>query len=342
MRSFASDNNSGVHPEVMEAILAANTDHAAGYGDDRWTERATESIRGVFGAKAWPFFLFNGTGANSVALQAVTRSFNSIICATTAHIYVDECNAPARMTGCQLIAVPTPDGRLTPDLIRPHLHHFGDCHHAQPGAVYLAQATELGTIYTPEEIRAIADLIHGHGMKLHMDGARLANACAALGCTMREATVDAGVDILSLGGTKNGMMMGEAVVAFDEELAANIKYYRKQSAQLASKMRYLSAQFVPYLESGLWLRNAEHANRQAQRLAMRLAALPHVDLTQPVDTNQIFLSVPEEAIARLAEHYFFYVWNEATHEVRFVTSWDTTDEDIDGLVGTLEAILRAL
>ena len=179
-------------------------------------------------------------------------------------------------------------------------------------------------------------------MKLHMDGARLANACAALGCTMREATVDAGVDILSLGGTKNGMMMGEAVVAFDEELAANIKYYRKQSAQLASKMRYLSAQFVPYLESGLWLRNAEHANRQAQRLAMRLAALPHVELTQPVDTNQIFLSVPEEAIARLAEHYFFYVWNEATHEVRFVTSWDTTDEDIDGLVGTLETILRAL
>ena len=248
MRSFASDNNSGVHPEVMAAIIEANRDHAAGYGDDRWTERAAECVRQVFGEEARPFFLFNGTGANSVALQAVTRSFHSILCAATAHIYVDECNAPARMTGCQLIAVATPDGKLTPDLLRPHLQHFGDCHHAQPGAVYISPAAALGTLYTVEEVRAIASLVHAHGMKLHMDGARLANACAALGCTMREVTVDAGVDILSLGGTKNGMMMGEAVVAFREEVAADIKYYRKQSAQLASKMRYLSAQFIPYLD----------------------------------------------------------------------------------------------
>ena len=273
MRSFASDNNSGVHPEVMAAIIEANRDHAAGYGDDRWTERAAECVRQVFGEEARPFFLFNGTGANSVALQAVTRSFHSILCAATAHIYVDECNAPARMTGCQLIAVATPDGKLTPDLLRPHLQHFGDCHHAQPGAVYISQATELGTLYTVEEVRAIASLVHAHGMKLHMDGARLANACAVLGCTMREVTVDAGVDILSLGGTKNGMMMGEAVVAFREEVAADIKYYRKQSAQLASKMRYLSAQFIPYLD-GLWLRNAQHANRQARRLAAALARFP--------------------------------------------------------------------
>lgn len=339
MRSFASDNNSGVHPEVMAAIIEANRDHAAGYGDDRWTERAAECVRQVFGEEARPFFLFNGTGANSVALQAVTRSFHSILCAATAHIYVDECNAPARMTGCQLIAVATPDGKLTPDLLRPHLQHFGDCHHAQPGAVYISQATELGTLYTVEEVRAIASLVHAHGMKLHMDGARLANACAALGCTMREVTVDAGVDILSLGGTKNGMMMGEAVVAFREEVAADIKYYRKQSAQLASKMRYLSAQFIPYLD-GLWLRNAQHANRQARRLAAALARFSQLRLTQPVETNQLFIAMPRTVIARLSERYFFYVWNEAADEVRFVTSWDTTDEDIDALVDALAEIME--
>lgn len=338
MRSFASDNNSGVHPEVMAAIIEANRDHAAGYGDDRWTEQAEECVKKVFGREAHPFFLFNGTGANSVALQAVTRSYNSILCASTAHIYVDECNAPARMTGCQLIPVDTPDGKLTPELLRPHLSHFGDCHHAQPGAVYIAQATELGTLYTVEEVRALAALAHGHGMKLHMDGARLANACAALGCTLREATVDAGVDILSLGGTKNGMMMGEAVVAFDAAVAADIKYYRKQSAQLASKMRYLSAQFIPYLD-GLWLRNAKHANAQARRLADRLGRLPQLRITQPVETNQLFVSMPRPVIERLAEHYFFYVWNESADEVRFVTSWDTTDEDMDGLVETLGSML---
>ena len=197
----------------------------------------------------------------------------------------------------------------------------------------------LGTLYTVEEVRAIASLVHAHGMKLHMDGARLANACAALGCTMREVTVDAGVDILSLGGTKNGMMMGEAVVAFREEVAADIKYYRKQSAQLASKMRYLSAQFIPYLD-GLWLRNAQHANRQARRLAAALARFPQLRLTQPVETNQLFIAMPRTVIARLSERYFFYVWNEAADEVRFVTSWDTTDEDIDALVDALAEIME--
>ncbi len=338
MRSFASDNNSGVHPEIMAAVIGANSDHAAGYGADRWTERAEESIRKVFGREARPFFLFNGTGANSVALQAVTRSFHSILCAATAHIYVDECNAPARMTGCQLFPIATPDGKLTPELLRPHLQHFGDCHHAQPGAVYISQATELGTLYTVEEVRAIAALVHAHGMKLHMDGARLANAWAAWGSSGRGTTGDAGVDILSLGGTKNGMMMGEAVVAFSGEIAADIKYYRKQSAQLASKMRYLAAQFVPYLD-GLWLRNAEHANRQARRLAAALACFPQLRITQPVETNQLFVAMPRPAIDRLAEHYFFYVWNEAADEIRLVTSWDTTDEDIDGLIGVLHAIL---
>ena len=339
MRSFASDNNSGVHPEVMAAIIEANRDHAAGYGDDRWTERAAECVRQVFGEEARPFFLFNGTGANSVALQAVTRSFHSILCAATAHIYVDECNAPARMTGCQLIAVATPDGKLTPDLLRPHLQHFGDCHHAQPGAVYISQATELGTLYTVEEVRAIASLVHAHGLKLHMDGARLANACAALGCTMREVTVEAGVDILSLGGTKNGMMMGEAVVSFRPEITENLQYYRKQSAQLASKLRYLSAQFIPYLENNLWLENAMKANISAAKLAEALKQYPQIQFTQKVETNQIFFTIPAEPLKKLQDRYFFYMWNEENNEARLVTSWDTTGEDIAQFEQDLKEIM---
>lgn len=202
MRSFASDNNSGVHPFVMEAVIKANEDHAIGYGDDPWTSAAVAKIKSIFGEEASPFFVFNGTGANSVALQAVTRPFNSILCAETAHINVDECGAPARMTGCAVVTIPTTDGKLTPELIKPRLHNFGVCHHSQPKAVYISQVSELGTVYTVEEVKAIADLLHAHNMYLHMDGARLANACAYLNCSMKQVTVDAGVDILSFGGTK--------------------------------------------------------------------------------------------------------------------------------------------
>ena len=340
MRSFASDNNSGVHPFVMEAIAEANRDHAVGYGDDPWTEKATAKIKELFGSDAEPFFVFNGTGANSVALQAVTRSYHSILCAQTAHIYVDECGGPGKMSGCTLTAIETPNGKLTPELIRPHLHNFGVCHHSQPKAVYISQASELGTIYTPEEIRAIADLIHTYGMVLHMDGARLANACAALDGSMKALTVDAGVDILSFGGTKNGMMMGEAVIAFHAEQARELPYFRKQSAQLASKMRYLSAQFIPYLENDLWLKNARNANRQAKKLEEILRRYPQVRFTQPVETNQLFFVIPREVSEELLKHYFFYTWNEVSNEVRLVTSWDTTDEDIDGFGKLLESILR--
>lgn len=328
MRSFASDNNSGVHPLIMDAIIKANDNHAVGYGDDPWTEKATAKIKEVFGEVASPFFVFNGTGANSVALQAVTRSFNSILCAETAHIYVDECGAPARMTGCALIPIPTPDGKLTPALLKPHLHNFGVCHHSQPKAVYLSQVSELGTIYTIGEIRAIADLLHQHRMYLHMDGARLANACAYLNCSMKDVTVDAGVDILSFGGTKNGMMMGEAVVSFRPEISENLQYLRKQSAQLASKLRYLSAQFIPYLENDLWLDNARKANQSAKKLADVLRQYPQIRFTQKVESNQLFFIIPEEPLKRLQEKYFFYMWNEAIHEARLVTSWDTTEEDI--------------
>jgi threonine aldolase len=323
----------------MDALVRANEGHAVGYGDDNFTAAAVDQLKVVFGEGAAPFFVFNGTGANSVALQAVTRSFHSIICARTAHIYVDECGAPARMTGCTVIALPTEDGKLSPELIRPHLHNFGVCHHAQPKAVYISQVSELGTVYTIDEVKAIARLLHAHDMYLHMDGARLANACAYLNCSMKELTVDAGVDILSFGGTKNGMMMGEAVISFRPELTENIHYFRKQSAQLASKMRYLSAQFIPYLTNDLWLDNASKANRQAGKLAAILRQYPQIRFTQKVESNQLFLIMPAEAAKRLMEKYFFYYWNEAISEVRFVTSWDTTDEDIRQLELALQEVL---
>lgn len=342
MRSFASDNNSGVHPLVMQALTEANADHAVGYGDDPWTAQATAKIKEVFGESASPYFVFNGTGANSVALQAVTRSFHSILCAQTAHIYVDECGAPARMTGCTLIAIPTTDGKLTPDLIRLHLHNFGVCHHSQPRAVYISQVSELGTVYTIPQVRAIADLLHAHGMYLHMDGARLANACAYLGCTMKELTVDAGVDVLSFGGTKNGMMMGEAVIAFRPEIDEHLQYYRKQSAQLASKMRYLSAQFLPYLTNDLWLTNATRANAAARKVADMLQRYPQIRFTQPVESNQLFFTIPSEPLKKLQQAHFFYMWNEAINEARFVTSWDTTDDDINNLDQVLKTIFLCL
>lgn len=338
MRSFASDNNSGVHPLVMEALIRANQDHAVGYGDDPWTMEATVKIKEVFGPKAEPYFVFNGTGANSVALQAVTRPFHSIICSETAHIYVDECGAPAKMSGCAVTAIQTPDGKLTPELIKPRLHNFGVCHHSQPKVVYISQVSEMGTIYTIEEVKAIADLLHSYDMYLHMDGARLANACAYLNCSMKQLTVDAGVDILSFGGTKNGMMMGEAVIAFRPEIAENLQYYRKQSAQLSSKMRYLSAQFIPYLENNLWLENAMKANISAAKLAASLSLYPQIRFTQKIESNQLFFTIPADALKKLQEKYFFYMWNEEKNEARLVTSWDTTGEDIARLEQTLKEV----
>lgn len=238
-------------------------------------------------------------------MQALTSSFHSIIYASTAHIYVDECGAPARMTGCTVTPVDTPDGKLTPELIRPHLHNFGVCHHPQPKAVYISQVSELGTVYTVEEVKAIADLVHEYGMYLHMDGARLANACVYLDCSMRELTVDAGVDILSFGGTKNGMMMGEAVIAFHSELAENLPYFRKQSAQLASKQRYLSIQSLPYLEKEVWYENARNANEKAKEIVAVLEKYPEINFTQKPESNQLFFTMPCEAAKELEKEYFF-------------------------------------
>ena len=339
MRSFASDNNSGVHPLVMQALADANRDHAIGYGDDPWTQEAVERLREAFTPDCEPLFTFNGTGSNAVALQLCTRPYHLILCAETAHIYVDECGAPARMTGCQIRPIATPDGKLTPELIRPHLRNFGEQHHSQPGAVYLSQCTELGTIYKPDELKALTTLAHRHGLYVHMDGARLANACAALGMPLRALTADCGIDILSFGGTKNGLMLGESVIVFNPALKAEARFIRKQSAQLASKMRYLSCQFTAYLAGDLWLKNARHANYMAQLLHDELKKLPGIHFTQPVESNQLFLTMPRTAIDELQKDYLFYFWNEDAGEIRLVTSFDTTEEDIDSLVQTLKKLV---
>ena len=227
MRSFASDNNSGVHPLVMEALNRANIDHSLGYGDDKWTEEAVAKIKETFTPNCVPLFVFNGTGSNVVALQLMTRPYHSIFCAETAHIYVDECGSPVKMTGCQIRPIATPDGKLTPELMQPYLHGFGDQHHSQPRALYISQCTELGTIYTPEELKRLTDFAHLNGMYVHMDGARIANACAALNLSLKELTVDCGVDILSFGGTKNGLMMGECVIVFNKDLQSEARFIRK-------------------------------------------------------------------------------------------------------------------
>ena len=339
MRSFASDNNSGVHPSVMEALAKANIDHAIGYGDDEWTEEAIGKIRDAFTPDCEPLFTFNGTGSNAVALQLCTRPYHLILCAETAHIYVDECGAPARMTGCQIRPIATPDGKLTPALIQPYLHNFGEQHHSQPGVIYVSQCTELGTVYKPDELKAITALAHQYGLYVHMDGARLANACAALGMSLKELTADCGIDVLSFGGTKNGLMMGESVIVFHPELKKEARFIRKQSAQLASKMRYLSCQFTAYLTNDLWLMNAKHANYMAQLLYDELKALPGIHFTQPVESNQLFLTMPRAAINELQKSYFFYFWNEEANEIRLVTSFDTTEQDIDNFVLAMKELV---
>lgn len=326
IRGFASDNASGAHPAILDAMAQANTGHSHAYGADEWTERARELIRREFTPDAEVFFVFNGTGANCTALQAVMRPYNAVICPETAHINADECGAPERFTGGKLLPVATPDGKLTPALISGAIKHVGFEHASQPSVVSVTQSTEYGTVYNPGEIAAIAACAREHGLRVHVDGARLSNAAAALGCTLGEAA--AGADVVSFGATKNGAVLAESVVFLDPALAADFKYLRKQSAQLASKMRYVSAQYVALLEDGLWRRNAENANSMARLLAERVAGIEGVRITQPVEANEVFAVLPHDVIAPLAEAFDFYVWDERRDEVRWVTSWDTTAEDV--------------
>lgn len=338
-RGFASDNNSGVHPEILQALQNVNHGHTIGYGDDVYTRQAIKHMQKEFGEEADIYFVFTGTAANVLGLKAVTKTYHSIICAETAHINEDECGAPEKFTGCKVLTVETPDGKLTPELINKHLYGFDFEHHSQPKVVSITQATEMGTVYQLEEIKAITDFVHEHGLLVHMDGARMANAAITLGCSFKEMTADAGIDLLSFGGTKNGMMFGEAVVFFNKKLAPDFKYYRKQGMQLASKMRYIGAQFSAYFEKDLWRKSAEHSNRMARLLYLKIKDIPEVIVTQPVEANGVFAIVPKKVIPKLKESFYFYMWNEATSEVRWMCSFDTTEEDIETFVSILKSLL---
>jgi len=328
VRSFASDNNAGIHPEILKAIAMVNQGHVVGYGADPYTAIMVNTFREHFGADAEVFVVFNGTGANTLSLQALTRSYQAVICAASAHIYTDECGAPEKFSGCKLIPLITADGKLTVDMVRHAYHGIGDEHHVQPKVISITQATEMGTVYRPEEMRALAEFAHAHELYLHVDGARIANAAAALGQTLRQATRDLGVDVLSFGGTKNGIMGGEAVVFFRPELAHDFLYWRKQSMQLASKMRFISAQLGALLTNDLWLTNARQSNRMAKLLEQEVRKIPRLKIVYPVEANGVFAKIPQEAIAKIQDRYFFYVWNEEESVVRWMCSFDTTEEDV--------------
>lgn len=340
-RGFASDNYAGIHPEILAAIARANGGHQVSYGADVYTEHLQEVFRSHFGEQASAYPVFNGTGANVVALQALTQRWQSVICTESAHIHVDECAAPEKVGGIKLFTVPTPLGKLTPELIDLQAHGFDDEHRAQPAVVSITQSTELGTVYSVAEIAAITRHAHSKGMTVHLDGARIANAAASLEVPLREFTTDVGVDILSFGGTKNGLMIGEAVVVLNPDAVRGMDYLRKSSMQLASKMRFISAQFDALLSGDLWLRNARHANAMASRLDAALRSVPGVTVARPVEANAVFAVLPAAVTTRVQQQYPFYVWDEATGEVRWMTSFDTTEEDIDSFAAAIAHELRA-
>jgi threonine aldolase len=327
-RNFASDNNAGVHPEVLEAIGRANQGHVVAYGDDPYTRSAIAKFEEHFGAGIDVFFTFNGTGANVLGLQALNRSYHAVLCSEFAHIYTDECGAPEKHTGCKLIPLPHQDGKITLESVRHAYHGIGDQHHVQARVISITQSTEMGTVYEPEEILALAQFAHEHAMFLHMDGARIANAAASRGQTLRQATGELGVDVLSFGGTKNGMMGGEAVVFFNRALSTDFLYLRKQGMQLASKMRFIAAQFEALLSNGLWQRSAQHANRMARLLETELRRIPQVKIVWKVEANGVFAQIPRHAIQKIKDRYFFYMWIEEECVVRWMCSFDTTEEDV--------------
>jgi threonine aldolase len=337
VRAFASDNYAPVLPEALAAIAAANQGHEISYGADSVTARLQGLVRTQFGEQAIAFPVFNGTGANVVSLRALLRPWQGVICAESAHLNVDECGAPEALGGIKLLTVPTPDGKLTPELVERRIVRVGDEHVVQPGAVSLTQSTELGTLYTPDELRAITELAHERGMYVHLDGSRLANAAAALGGSLRAVSTDVGADIVSFGGTKVGLLAAEAVIVLDPELAPSLPYLRKQSMQLASKMRFVSAQLEALLTDELWRRAAGHANAMARRLADGVRE--HVTLTQAVQANAVFAILPPGAAARLQDDFRFYVWDEHTGEVRWMCSWDTREDDVDAFAAAVADVV---
>ena len=340
-RGFASDNYAGIHPEILAAMAKVNHGHQPAYGADEVTAELEARMREHFGDQAQVFPVFNGTGANVVALQSLTRRWEAVICAQTAHINVDEGGAPEKVAGLKLWTVPTSDGKLTPELIATQVFDTGFVHRAQQAVVTITQSTEMGTVYSPAEIKAIADYCHGQGLTLHLDGARISNAAASLGVPFRAFTTDVGVDIVSFGGTKIGAMLSEAVVVLNPEYAAAVPFVRKTYMQLASKMRFISAQLIALLENDLWLRNATHANAMAARLAEGVRSIPGVSITQPVQANAVFAVLPTAVTERLQEDFHFYVWNHQTGEVRWMCAWDTTEDDIDTFVAAISNEMAA-
>jgi threonine aldolase len=339
-RGFASDNNASVHPEVLEQIESANRGHVTGYGYDPYTEKAKELFKLHLGNDTEAFFVFNGTGANVLGLSGATRPWNSIITAFTAHIEQDECGAPEKFTGCKVLTVDTPDGKIRMEMLAKHMHGIDFEHHAQPRVISITQTTEMGTVYSVKEIKLLADYAHENGMLLHMDGARIANASVNLDLPFRTFTTDAGVDILSFGGTKNGLMYGEAVCFLKPGISDDFKYIRKQGMQLASKMRFISAQYLAYFNNDLWKRCASHSNSMAKLLEVKIRKLEQIQITQKVESNGVFAIIPKDIAEKVSKTYFFYPWNEQISEYRLMTSWDTTEEDIDNFTALLKNELR--
>ncbi len=341
-RGFASDNYAPVHADVLEAIHRANEGHVAAYGDDAYTESARAKFREHFGPDMAVFFVFNGTAANVLSLQVLTRSYHAVLCPELSHIYTDECGAPEKFTGCKLLPLRAPSGKLTLETVMHAYHGIGDQHHAQPKVISITQSTEMGTVYKPSEIEALAQFAHQRKMFFHMDGARISNAAAAQGLTLRQATRDLGVDVLSFGGTKNGLMGAEAVVFFRPELADDFLYVRKQAMQLSSKMRYAAVQMEALLSNDLWRRNAEHANRMARLLEKEVKKIPGIEIVYPVEANGVFARVPREAIQQIQQRYFCYPWHEDEPVVRWMCSFDTTEDDVMRFSEFVAATVKSL
>jgi threonine aldolase len=340
-RGFASDNYAGIHPEVLAAITVANVGHQSAYGDDEVTAKLQSVVELNFGSTAKVFPVFNGTGANVTALQAMLNSWEAVICADTAHINVDEGGAPEKVAGLKLWTVPNSDGKLTPELIRSQAFDFGSVHRAQQRAVSITQSTELGTVYSIAELKEIVKTSHELGLYVHLDGARIANGAAALGVTLKEMTTDVGIDVVSFGGTKNGAMGAEAVIALNPEALPHYEFVRKSAMQLASKMRFISAQLIALLENDLWLRNAQHANKMAGLLASEVSEIPGVVLPRKVEANAVFPILPAAVTEKLQQDFKFYTWNQSTGEVRWMCSWDTTADDVQSFVAAVRTEMKA-
>jgi threonine aldolase len=339
MKAFASDNYSGVHPEIMEALIRANVKHQGAYGNDEFTVRAQKKFKEYFTSNTEVFFVYNGTGANVIGLHSITKSFHSILCSELAHINVDESTAPEKFTGCKLIGIPTKDGKIYPQQVEEKIQRVGDQHHPQARVISISQSTEYGTVYTVDEIKGLSKVARKHNLYLHMDGSRISNAAVSLNQEFKSFTCDAGVDILSFGGTKNGMMFGEAVLIFNPDLARDVFYVRKQGMQLHSKMRFIGAQFEALLSNDLWKRSATHANAMAKKLEAGLRSISQITITQSVDGNGVFAIFPKEIIEKLQQEIFFYVWNDRTNEVRLMCSFDTTEEEINRFVTKIKELI---